>query len=442
MSAHDGSSHRSRTPENGHQFGLLRAASTGEQPSEVRISVILPTFNRRGYIGAAIESVLGQTISPYDFVIVDDGSTDGTSEVVDQYGPHVRYVRQVNQGKMVAIERGLTETRGDLVWIMDDDDIACPNALDTLAEPLRRDRDVIFSYGQMVKFVTNDRGDIVEGEKSDYPTRDSRPFLLKLMEDCFITGHPCVLVRRMAFEKMLPFDRSITSSVDYYFHLHMALLGSTAAVDEVVLLQRQHQGPRGPAEVRYDVSERAQRWKQSDQILIRRMLYKLTLEAFDPMADDDSVNPPLRRRACLVQRAAIAARKQLWKKALEDLSEAFAIESDNALTNVEFYILSRFLGCRYGVEEVYRDPAIVDRLRGISTLRPQERGIPGQLGRPLLHQMKIALRSGNPHQFRNALKLWLRLMDFRSGMVACGTIAMRAFKRTIGKTASEEPRNA
>jgi ELWxxDGT repeat protein len=149
---------------------------------------------------------------------------------------------------MVAIERGLTETRGDLVWIMDDDDIACPNALATLAEPLLYDRDVVFSYGQMVKFVTNDRGDIVEGEKSDYPTRDSRPFLLKLMEDCFITGHPCVLVRRMAFEKMLPFDRSITSSVDYYFHLHMALLGSTAAVDEVVLLQRQHQGPRGPAE--------------------------------------------------------------------------------------------------------------------------------------------------------------------------------------------------
>ena len=439
MSATEDRLRAKRIPAIDRRSGASQKRLLHERSPEPRISVILPTFNRAAYIAAAIDSVLAQSMPVHDFVVIDDGSSDGTREAVERYRPHVRYVHQVNQGKVAAIERGLAETSGDLVWIMDDDDIACPNALAALAEPHRRDPDVVFSYGHMVKFTTTDHGDIVEGEKSDYATGDPRPFLLKLMEDCFITGHPCVLARRAAYETMLPFDRSITSSVDYYFHLHMALLGPTALVDDVVLLQRQHSGARGPAAVRYDESERAQRWKQSDKVLIEGMLDRLKLETFDPTLDSGKMGCSLRRRACLIQRAAVAARKQLWQRALEDVSEAFAIEPDIALTSVELHILSRFLGCRYGIEEVYREPSILNRLREFSKLRPRESGIPGQLGRPLLHHMKDAIRSKSSNQFRNALKLWLRLLDFRSGMAASAAITMRAFNRTIRKSLSEKP---
>lgn len=410
-----------------------RAPATGHLPlergPEPRISVILPTFNRAGYVTAAIDSVLAQTMPIHEFVVIDDGSDDETHKAIERYRPHLRYLHQANQGKVAAIERALSETSGDLVWIMDDDDIASPNALAALAEPHRRDPDLVFSYGHLVKFTTTDGGGIVEGEKSVYPDDDTRPFLVKLMEDCFITGHPCVLARRTAYEAMLPFDHSITSSVDYYFHLHMAQLGRAARVDEVVLLQRQHSGERGPAAARYEESERVQRWKQSDRILIERMLDRMELRAFDPTRG--RAGPTLTRRACLIQRAAIAARKQLWERALQDLSEAFWIEHELALTPLEFHILSRFLGCRYGIEEVYRRPFIISRLRKISRSRPRETRIAGELGRPLLHQMKNALRAGSPNQFLDALGLWLRLLDFRSGMAASAAIARRAFNRAI-----------
>lgn len=405
-----------------------------ERAPEPRISVILPTFNRAAYVTAAIESVLAQTMPIHDFIVIDDGSDDGTNKAIERYRPRLRYLHQANQGKVAAIELALAEARGDLVWVMDDDDIASPNALAALVEPHRRDPDLVFSYGHLVKFTTTDDGKIVKGERPVYPEEDPRPFVVKLMEDCFITGHPCVLARRTAYEAMLPFDRSITSSVDYYFHVHMALLGAAACVDEVVLLQRQHSGERGTAAARYEESERVQRWKRSDRILIEQMLDRMELQAFDP--GNGKKDSPLARRACLIQRAAIAARKQLWERALQDLSEAFWIEHDVPLTPLEFHILSRFLGCRYGIEEVYRKPHIISRLRKIARSRPQESGIAGELGRPLLHQMKNGIRAGSPNQFLDALGLWLRLMDFRSGTAASAAIAKRAFKRAIGKSAA------
>ena len=400
-----------------------------KEPPQPRISVILPTFNRAAYVRAAIDSVLAQTLPVHEFIVVDDGSDDGTHREIERYSDRLRYIHQANQGKVAAIEAALAETTGDLVWIMDDDDIASPHALAALAEPFRHHPDLVLSYGNLVKFTTTDWGGVLEGETPVYPTGDPRPFLVKIMEDCFITGHPCVLARRSAYEAMMPFDRSVTSSVDYYFHLAMALRGPAAFVDEIVLLQRQHAGARGPAAERYAESERVQRWKQSDRVLIERMLDDMTLAQFDPEPGSGAEGSPLKRRACLIQRASIAARKQLWERALRDLSEAFAIEPDVAMTTLELYTLARLLGCRYGIEEVHRDPAILSRLRKLGKSRPRESTIPGELGRPLLHQMKNAARTRNPREFLRALRLWVRLMDVRSGVVASAAISRRVLRR-------------
>jgi glycosyltransferase involved in cell wall biosynthesis len=124
---------------------MSSGSAVEDRPS---ISVILPTFNRAGYIAKAIESVLSQSVAIHQFVVVDDGSTDGTSEVVSRYRPLVDYVRQPNAGKLVAIRRGLEITDGDLVWIMDDDDIAPANALEALVAPLATDPSVAYSYGR------------------------------------------------------------------------------------------------------------------------------------------------------------------------------------------------------------------------------------------------------------------------------------------------------
>lgn len=94
-----------------------------------RVSVLIPTWNREEYLGEAIESVLAQTYRDYEIVVVDDGSTDGTAELVKRYNI-VRYVWQPHTGISAARNRALEEARGELITWLDSDDLYSPMKLE------------------------------------------------------------------------------------------------------------------------------------------------------------------------------------------------------------------------------------------------------------------------------------------------------------------------
>lgn len=94
------------------------------------ISVIIPTYNRADCVGEAIESVLSQTCHPLDVIVVDDGSTNNTSEVIASVGEHVRYIRQQNRGVSAARNRGISASRGEWLVFLDSDDIWLPDMLE------------------------------------------------------------------------------------------------------------------------------------------------------------------------------------------------------------------------------------------------------------------------------------------------------------------------
>ncbi|HTS19487.1 MAG TPA: glycosyltransferase family A protein [Verrucomicrobiae bacterium] len=98
---------------------------------KTRFSVVIPTFNRRELIGPTIDSVLAQTFADYEIVVVDDGSTDGTPEVLRAYGSKIRVIRQENQGPEVARDRGIREAAGEYIALLDSDDLWLPQALAT-----------------------------------------------------------------------------------------------------------------------------------------------------------------------------------------------------------------------------------------------------------------------------------------------------------------------
>jgi glycosyltransferase involved in cell wall biosynthesis len=87
------------------------------------VSVVIPTFNRAATIVRAVESVLQQAYRPLELIVVDDGSTDGTPEVLKTYGNAVVYVRQDNAGPAAARNRGIRESQGELVAFLDSDDV-------------------------------------------------------------------------------------------------------------------------------------------------------------------------------------------------------------------------------------------------------------------------------------------------------------------------------
>ena len=88
-----------------------------------RISFIMPTFNRADYIGESIETILTEMSADDELVVVDDGSVDHIEAAIAPYFGRLRYVRQDNAGKSVALNRGLSLTSGEYVWICADDDL-------------------------------------------------------------------------------------------------------------------------------------------------------------------------------------------------------------------------------------------------------------------------------------------------------------------------------
>lgn len=103
------------------------------------VSVVMPAYNRRVVVGAAVASVLWQTHGHLELIVVDDGSSDGTSEVAASYGdPRLVLVRQTNAGAGAARNTGLKRATGDVIAFVDSDDLLFPNYLDAMISTWRR----------------------------------------------------------------------------------------------------------------------------------------------------------------------------------------------------------------------------------------------------------------------------------------------------------------
>jgi glycosyltransferase involved in cell wall biosynthesis len=89
-----------------------------------KVSVVIPTYNRAGKVQKGIESVLAQTFSDLEVIVVDDGSSDGTGQILGEiFGDRIRYYFQPNQGASVARNRGVAEARGEWIAFLDSDDL-------------------------------------------------------------------------------------------------------------------------------------------------------------------------------------------------------------------------------------------------------------------------------------------------------------------------------
>jgi len=116
---------------------------------EFKVSVIIPTYNRAYCVGEAIESALMQTFEDLEVIVVDDGSTDDTPQVLERFRNKIRVIRQQNSGVSAARNAGILAARGEWIAFLDSDDEYFPDALRHLLEPFADDTAIVARFGNV-----------------------------------------------------------------------------------------------------------------------------------------------------------------------------------------------------------------------------------------------------------------------------------------------------
>ena len=197
------------------------------------ITVIIPAYNCEKYIPEAIDSVLKQTYQDFELIIVDDGSTDNTREIVKEYigkNPNkIRYFYQENKGVSSARNKGIEESKGEFCAFLDDDDYFLPEFLEKCLIYLKKnDYDFIILKCYYRKIVDGEGNyKLLQYVRDDFPKNSQE--LYKILFKRFV-GCVKMLVKKSCFEKHGSFDESITYVNDWDIWLQFAKAGLKAGL--------------------------------------------------------------------------------------------------------------------------------------------------------------------------------------------------------------------
>jgi len=201
------------------------------------VSVLLTVFNGQRFVEDAIDSILEQTFEDFEFLVIDDGSTDETPSILDGYDdPRMRVIRQANAGRGPALNRGLREVDGEYVAIIDDDDIARRTRLERQLEyfSTHPDTALVGTYYER-RWPDSER----PTELIRSPTSHER--LLKTLPKRNPFSHSTVMYRRGAALDVGGYDGAKHSCIDYSLWLRLATNGyQFGMIDDFLAVQRKH----------------------------------------------------------------------------------------------------------------------------------------------------------------------------------------------------------
>ncbi len=210
--------------------------SAAKQPT---VSVVMPVYNCRRYLAEAVDSILAQTYRDFEFIAVDDGSSDGSGDLLRECAARdtrVKVMSRPNTGIVGALNDGLAAARGKYVARMDGDDVAKPQRFEKQVSYLDGHPEVLV-VGAWVETI--DPFGIVFGQ-------DRRPTEHDEIDAGLLKGrggsivHPVAMIRRDAIERVGGYRRPFQDSEDLDLWLRLAEIGKVANLPEVLLSYRRH----------------------------------------------------------------------------------------------------------------------------------------------------------------------------------------------------------
>lgn len=356
----------------------------------MRVSALVPTFNRSDFLKEALSSLLRQTLPPDEIIVIDDGSTDDTAHVVAAFAPAVRYIYKTNGGKSSALNLGLAQASGEFIYILDDDDLAADDAVERMVEVIENKQEYGFVYGEFDVFKVSDSG-VVSWETRAQPPSDKELYLSLMHHNRIVP--PSMLVRKSCYEHVGPYNEAFIRSQDYEMLLRLVRAFKGKRLNHVLSHIRQHGGIRGSVAVPVEAKDSYDAWRDFDARAISAVYHSYNLNEFLPQPVSELSNQD--RFTALLQRCVIVGRKKLWDLATNDLREACALASQlhiHKLTHTQSLILRRLFDKS---SHALHDLAAADDFRAVllSISDPTlANHIRAALASPILEQVQESLR--------------------------------------------------
>ena len=195
----------------------------------MKISVIIPTYNRKHTLQRAIDSVLAQTFKPFEIIIVDDGSKDGTKEWLLQNYPSVQYIHQPNNGVSSARNKGIQISQGSWIALLDSDDEWMPEKLEYQSRFIEVNRDSSFCHTNEIWIRNGVRVNQMKKHK-----KYGGDIFKHCLDICRISPSSSI-IKKDVFEEVGAFDESLTVCEDYDLWLRVTAKFNILFLDEPLI---------------------------------------------------------------------------------------------------------------------------------------------------------------------------------------------------------------
>jgi glycosyltransferase involved in cell wall biosynthesis len=196
------------------------------------VSVIIPTYNRGWILAEAIDSVLAQDYKDYELIVVDDGSTDNTREILDDCGQDIIVLQQANSGVSAARNRGIAAAGGQLVAFLDSDDLWLPRKLSRQVDFFKLKPDAVINQTEEI-WIRNG----VRVNPKDRHLKPSGMIFERSLELCLVSPS-AVMIKRTLFDAVGLFDENLTACEDYDFWLRISCRYPVHLIDTPLIIKR------------------------------------------------------------------------------------------------------------------------------------------------------------------------------------------------------------
>ncbi len=197
-----------------------------------KVSIILPTYNRGWILDEAVNSVLDQDYTNFELIVVDDGSTDDTRQILNRYGDRITVIRQSNQGVSAARNAGIRLAAGDLIAFLDSDD-------QWLKGKLTRQVAFFKRYAEMLICQTEEiwiRNGVRVNPKKKH--RKQAGMIFKQCLPLCLVSPSAVMIRKHLFDEVGMFDERLPACEDYDLWLRIAFRYPIGLIDEPLIIKR------------------------------------------------------------------------------------------------------------------------------------------------------------------------------------------------------------